>query len=106
MKNTFALLFLLSALVQAVAPSNAIPQSQNSSAQVTGTITDPSGSAIAGAQIVAKAGGASSSQPVTTVSAFDGSYALTLPSGVSQLKFAHRSFTTRETSLTLAAGES
>ena len=106
MKNTFAFLFLLSALVLAVAPSNAISQSQNSSAHVTGTITDPSGSAIAGAQIVAKPGGASSSPPVTTISASDGSYRLVLPSGVYQLKFAHRSFTTRETSLTLAAGES
>jgi len=95
MKNTFAFLFLLSALVLIVAPSSAIPHPQNSGAHVTGTITDPSGSAIAGAQIVAKAGGASSSQLVTTVSAFDGSYALALPPGVYQLKFAHHSFTTR-----------
>src|SRR5215472_3246681 len=107
MKNTFAFLFLLSALLLFIAsPANAIAQSQTDNAHVSGTLTDPSGAAIAGVQIVAQPEGASSAAAVVAVSAADGAYTLTLPPGAYRLRFVERSFTTQETSLTLAPGES
>jgi vitamin B12 transporter len=107
MKNTFAFPLLLSALLLFVAlPANAIAQSQTDNAHVSGTLTDPSGAAIAGVQIVAQPEGASAAAAVVGVSAADGAYRLTLPPGAYRLRFVEHSFTTQETSITLAAGES
>src|SRR5215831_14098968 len=99
MKNTFAFTLLLSALLLFVASP------ANDNAHVSGTLTDPSGAAIAGVQIVAQPEGASAAAAVVGVSAADGAYRLTLPPGAYRLRFVEHSFTTQETSITLAAGE-
>jgi len=104
MKNFFAVLSLAVAFFLFAANSQAVPQFQAANANITGTLTDPSGATIAGAQIIAQS--SDSAAPVNASSASDGSYSLSLPPGHYRLRFASRSFATREISVTLGSGES
>jgi vitamin B12 transporter len=104
MKNVLVVLSLVVAFFIFAANSKAVPQSSTDNAHLTGTLTDPSGAAIAGAQVSAQA--SDSAAQVTTTSGADGSYSLNLSPGGYRLRFARASFAPRETSVTLTAGES
>lgn len=73
-------------------------------ATLSGTLTDPSGAAIAGAEVTAQAlpTGVSVAQ---TVSGTDGHFSLTLPPGRYRIRIAHPSFARIEREFTFAAGE-
>jgi vitamin B12 transporter len=81
----------------------AFPQSQSSNAHLRGTLTDPSGAGVAAARISAQSNGAT---PVTTESIIDGTYALSLSPGRYHVVFSKNSFLTKESDITLQAGES
>ncbi|HKE06326.1 MAG TPA: TonB-dependent receptor [Candidatus Acidoferrum sp.] len=104
MKNFFAVLSVTFAFFAYSANSKAVPQSSTDNAHLTGTLTDPSGAAVAGAQISAQATG--SSAQVNATSGADGSYSLNLPPGSYRVRFARTSFAAREINVSLAAGES
>jgi vitamin B12 transporter len=75
-----------------------------STATLTGTLTDPSGGAFAAAQISAKP--LPSGAPVETTSSAEGRYFLTLAPGRYRVSITHPSFARVEKEITLAAGES
>jgi len=106
MKNSIAVLSLLFASFLFSASSQAFPQSQNSNARLTGTLTDPSRAPISDVQIVAQPESVNSTQPIPASSSADGTYSLSLPPGAYRLRFARRPFTTREIRITVAPGES
>jgi vitamin B12 transporter len=92
------LFFTLSSHLQA--------QSNSSSAQISGQVTDASGYAIASVRIVAAPQGTHSSQTYETTSTPDGTYFLSLPPGSYQLRFEHSAFVPRGLTLQLASAES
>src|SRR5215470_11808256 len=104
MKNFLAVLSLAFAFFVFAANSKAVPQSSTDNAHLTGIVTDPSGAAIAGVQIIAQAAGLSAQ--ITTTSGADGSYSLILPPGSYRVRFTRTSFATREMNMSLDAGES
>jgi vitamin B12 transporter len=71
---------------------------------ITGTLTDPSGSAVADATIVAQPVG-SPGKPIRTESAANGGFVLTLAPGGYRLRIEHESFSAVETEVSLAPGE-
>jgi vitamin B12 transporter len=83
----------------------AFPQSQNSDARLTGTLTDPSGASVADARIIAQLEGDATAKSFTADSASDGTYSLLLPPGRYGLIITKSSFVPRETQLTLRSGE-
>jgi hypothetical protein len=103
MKNFFVVLSVTFAFFVYPANSMAVPQTSTANAHLTGTLTDPSGAAVAGAQISAQATG--SSAQVTATSGADGSYSLNLPPGSYRIRFARTSFAAREINVSLDAGE-
>ena len=103
MKFSKAVLALL-ALFSFVLTPHAFPQSPSSHARLTGSLTDPSGSSVSGARITAQLQG--SSTVLTTESSMDGSYALDLPPGHYRIVVTKSSFVSKETDVTLQAGES
>ena len=106
MKNTIAVLSLLTALFVPAVTTKAAPQPQSNKASLAGTLTDPSGAPIGEVQITAQPEASSAGQLVSAASSSDGSYSLSLPAGRYRLRFSRSSFTTREIVLTLASGES
>jgi outer membrane cobalamin receptor len=75
-------------------------------ATISGTLTDPSGAAIAGAKIIAEpADSAASAQPFITKSGPDGRYALTVAPGRYRVRIEDPSFERAEREFTVAAGD-
>jgi vitamin B12 transporter len=89
----FVLLFAIPATTQA-----------QSTATINGTLTDPSGAAIAGARVIARMEN-SSTKPLETRSERDGKFALALAAGRYRVTIKHPSFTRVEQEFTLADGE-
>jgi vitamin B12 transporter len=91
-----ALLIVLSTVPSSVA--------QTKTAGISGIVTDPQGSAIAGAQVsvetITPAG-----PPAHDVSSSDGKFTVTLPSGRYRVSIARDSFATAAQEITIAAGE-
>ena len=106
MKNTLAILSLLTAFFVPAVSSIAVPQSQSNNAHLAGTLTDPSGAPVGEVQITAQLESSSGGHPVSAASSADGSYSISLPAGRYRLRFSHSSFSAREVALTLATGES
>ncbi|HKM68104.1 MAG TPA: TonB-dependent receptor [Candidatus Acidoferrum sp.] len=106
MKNRIAVLSLLLAFFLFTVSTKALPQSESTNAHLAGTLTDPSGSSVNEVRITAQLEASSVNQPIATASSADGSYLLSLPAGRYRLRFSRASFTMREITLTLAAGES
>lgn len=104
MKNFLAVLSFAVAFFVSAANSKAVPQSQTTDSHLTGTLTDPSGAAIAGVQITAQS--VDSVEQAGTTSGADGSYSLSLRPGRYRLRFARAAFAAREASVTLGSGES
>jgi vitamin B12 transporter len=106
MKTSFRFLpFLYSAVSLSLfflAPP-AAAQTQ-SAATITGTITDPRGASIAGAQISVEQI-PSAGEPERTVSAGDGCFALTLPSGRYRVVISRDSFAQAVQEIAIADGE-
>jgi vitamin B12 transporter len=102
--KTSKVVLAFSALLSFVAAARAFPQSQSSNAHLSGTVADPSGSGISGAQITAQLAGTASAR-VTTESTFGGSFALALPPGRYHVVVTRDSFLTGETDVTLQSGE-
>ena len=79
-----------------------------SSARLAGTVTDPAGAAIAGAEVVAQPVGgvaAPSTGPQRAVSTAEGFYVLTVAPGRYRITVTHASFSTVEQEIMLGAGE-
>lgn len=106
MKNKFAILSLLVVFLVPVLSLKAAPQSQTGKTTLSGTLTDPSGAPISEVKITAQLEPATSAPLISTTSAADGTYSLSLPPGSYRVRFTHQSFTTREAGVTLAAGNS
>jgi vitamin B12 transporter len=106
MKNTLAILSLLSAFFVPAVSSKAAPQSQENKAKVSGTISDPSGAPVGEVQVTAQSEASSTGQPVSVISSADGSYTIPLPAGRYRLRLSHASFSSRELVVILAPGES
>jgi outer membrane cobalamin receptor len=103
MKNR-KLVFASFALLGLGVTAPALPQSQHSDAHLIGTLTDPSGASVSGVRISAQ----SSATPaafLTTESAADGSYALSLSADRYHVVFTKDSFLVRETDVTLESGQ-
>jgi len=85
-----------------LAPST-VAQTQNV-ATLTGTITDPRGASIAGAQISVEQI-PSTGEPVRTVSEGEGRFSLSLAPGRYRVTISRDSFARIEQEITIAAGE-
>ncbi|MGA8145378.1 MAG: TonB-dependent receptor [Candidatus Acidiferrales bacterium] len=87
-------------------PINTQAQSNTTqTATLAGTLLDPSGAAVAGAQVVAEpSGSTTSAKPPTTQSGPDGKFALTLAPGIYKVRIEHPSFERAEREFTLEAG--
>ncbi|HWF40221.1 MAG TPA: TonB-dependent receptor [Candidatus Acidoferrales bacterium] len=72
---------------------------------ISGTVTDPSGAAIAGAAITAQAIGSSKSEAQTAQSGNEGKFSLTLPAGRYRVSVEYRSFARLEQEFNVTAGE-
>lgn len=81
-------------------------QSRPQDAHIAGTITDASGRGVGGVRVTAQQDTAGSAQLWTATSATDGSYDLSLPPGRYHLHFSRESFSPRDFTLDLTAGES
>jgi vitamin B12 transporter len=81
-------------------------QTQLQDAHITGTLTDPSGSSVAGARITAQHEGDTAAKLLTADSASDGSYSLALSPGRYHVVVTKVPFLPREIDLTLQSGES
>lgn len=75
-----------------------------SNATLTGALTDPSGAAVVGAQVIAEPLGWIG-QPFHTPSGSEGRFSLALPPGRYRVRVEHVSFARVEEEFTLAAGE-
>ena len=102
MKNPKAILPLL-VLLSFVFASPVFSQSHSADTHISGTLTDPSGAGVAGARITAQHEGSTEVQAADSSS--DGSYSLALSSGRYHIVVTKDSFATRETDITLPAGE-
>jgi outer membrane cobalamin receptor len=79
--------------------------SAQDSAQLTGTLTDPTGAAIAGARVVATRIPAGTTQERSAVSGADGRYELTLSPGRWRVRVEHAWFARIEQEIEVNAGE-
>jgi vitamin B12 transporter len=84
----------------------AFSQSQLPDAQITGTLTDSSGSGIGGVQVTARLAGADSAPPRSVTSGSDGAYHLSLPPGRYIIHLSRDAFAAREFTCELTSGES
>jgi outer membrane cobalamin receptor len=92
----------LAAILLLFAPLAA--EAQNT-ATLTGTLADPSGASVAGAEVSAQPLPPTPARAAHTTSAPDGSFTLTLPPGRYRVRIAHDPFARVEHDWTLAAGE-
>jgi outer membrane cobalamin receptor len=93
----FSFVFCVASLCCAVLHAQSI-------ATLTGTLTDPSGAAISGAQIQARPVSASS-EPYRATSGVDGQFRLNLPAGRYRVTIRHESFRPLKQQFDLVAGE-
>ncbi|MCL6482188.1 MAG: TonB-dependent receptor [Firmicutes bacterium] len=93
LRSAFCVLFLI--------PTS---QATQQPAQLTGTVRDPSGATIAGAEVTAEPSDGRPASRTATDSA--GRFDLSLPPGRYRVRIAHPQFTPQVRSMTLAAGES
>ena len=100
-KFSFSLLAGLSCFV--VFPTISLAQRQD--AHVIGTLTDPSGAGVAGAQVTAQRQEDSGAKAQSADSGADGSYSLTLAAGRYRIVVKKASFLQREEDVTLQPGE-
>ena len=106
MKKLASVFFLISPVLLAAVNSQAVPQSTSAGAHLTGTLTDPSGAAVANVHITAKFEPSSGAQVISSVSSPDGSYTLSLPPGRYRIRFSGDSFAPRDVTLDLGPGQS
>lgn len=92
LRSVFCALFLFSS-----------SQATQQTAQLTGTVRDPSGAAIVGAEIIAELRDGAPAGRTTTDSA--GRFHLHLPPGSYRVRIAHLNFTPQMRSVALATGE-
>ena len=97
--SILTLLFFVSAI-------SAFSQSQLPGAHVSGTLTDPSGAGIGGAQVTAQLAGTANAQLWSATSTTDGAYHLSLPPGRYIIHFSRDPFAPREFNWDLSPGES
>jgi vitamin B12 transporter len=93
---------LLVLVFAAISTCSAQSQSQ---ATLAGTVSDPSGATIAGAEISVQPLDPAGAPPSTGRTAADGLFAFTLAVGRYRLRITHRSFTAYEQTLALSPGE-
>jgi vitamin B12 transporter len=105
MKTTFLRTAFLLAVLFAVSFSSQA-QSNAPVAHLSGTLLDPSGSAVGGVLVLARVDSQVSSQTWSAKSKPSGEYSLDLPPGRYRVQFTRSPFVQRELVLDLAAGES
>ncbi len=104
MKSTIRRSAFLAFLIFAVSFSS---QAQSdSSAHLSGTVLDSSGAAVPGVRITAQLENAANSATLTTTSANDGVYSLSLPPGRYHLQFTRESFVPRDFTMDFVAAQS
>jgi vitamin B12 transporter len=106
MKISVRVLAFVFSVVSPIVFSLALPvgaQTQTA-ATLSGTITDPRGAAIAGAQISAEQI-PSAGEPIRTVSGGDGRFTLTLPPSRCRVTVSHDSFAVVVQEITIGSGE-
>lgn len=94
----FAVVFLTLLIAAACAQAQ-------STATLTGTLTDPSGAAIARAEVIVESTSVPSGNPLRTRSGSDGRFTLALEPGSYRVNVAHPSFARIEADIALAPGE-
>ncbi len=104
MRSSFRLLASLAVALLGTLFATPCARAQ-STATLTGTLTDPSGAAVAQAEISAERLPAAPGSVLRTASGTDGGFALTLAPGEYRLRVAHPMFARIERQITLAAGE-
>ena len=106
MKISVRVLTFLFSVVSLIVFSLVLPTAAQTqtAATLTGTITDPRGAVIAGAQISAEQI-PSASEPVRTVSGGDGHFSLTLAPGRYRVTISRDSFAQVLQEITMAPGE-
>ncbi|MBI3669702.1 MAG: TonB-dependent receptor [Acidobacteria bacterium] len=104
MRSSFRLLASLAVALLGTLFATPCARAQ-STATLTGTLTDPSGAAVAQAEISAERLPAAPGSVLRTSSGTDGRFALTLAPGEYRLRVAHPMFARIEQQITLAAGE-
>ncbi len=94
-------------LTLVVLPIEFVPEaSAQGRATLTGTLSDPSGAAVAGAEIMAQAlPAAAGAIPQRATSHADGRFVLALDPGRYRVRFVHSSFAPAEEEIALGAGE-
>jgi vitamin B12 transporter len=100
----FRTAFLLFAV--SVVSSSLQAQNNSSEAQISGKLTDISGSGVGGVQITAQLETSSSAPTASATSSPEGAYLLRLPPGRYRIHFQRDSFVPRDFILDLAAAES
>jgi len=104
--KTFAVVPLFFSLfVSLLHCSPANSQTSSGDAHLNGLLTDPSGAAVTGVQIVALAESTAGAKKYSVVSDSDGAYSLTLAAGRYHVHFSRDSFSSRDVLVTLTAGE-
>src|SRR5262249_31099688 len=91
---SFAICFSLSA------------QSNSADAHVSGTLSDATGSGVAGVRVTAQLEGAASAPTWAATSTTDGAYTLAFPAGRYRVRFVRPNFTSRDMVLEFASGQS
>ena len=100
----FALRSLVFPIVFAVFFGSLSTQAQTN-ATLTGTLTDPSGAAVAGAEISADRRPPQAASPARVTTGSDGRFTLQLAPGDYRVRITHPSFARVEQEISLAAGE-
>jgi vitamin B12 transporter len=98
------LFFIL--LVSLLHSSPANSQTPSGDAHLNGSLTDPSGAAVTGVQVVALPESTAGAKKYSAVSDSDGTYSLTLAAGRYHVHFSRDFFSQRDVLVTLTAGES
>ena len=91
-----------------VAPTQTQAQANTTrNATLTGTLTDPSGAAVSGAQVIAApSDSAAAATTISTQSGSDGKFVLALAPGRYRVTIGQRSFEREEREFTVTAGQS